>query len=298
MIDVVVPTTGRSTLRRAVMSALAQPEVARVIVVLDRPEVEVEIASMLAGTRAEIVCSTGMQGGGACRRIGTRLATADWIAYLDDDDYWAQGRFGEDYVSVLSCSAQRVLITAGFNLVQDSSTTDQSVRRIPRHPPTFRNEGLATYLAERSSFRYGATGLQSSAILVSAVLGRAVEWDPTLRKHQDWDFLIRCSEIADVKVHVNATRVFTQQGSADSISRRREWRDSQAFLLRHESSMSPRSRADFVLVHIMRAAISQRDLRGVRFALGRIHAVPHLAAVAVALAGLPAAFLTERRTKQ
>jgi histidinol-phosphate phosphatase family protein len=81
--DVVIPTAGRSSLPR-VLGALQSGSPAgpaRVIVVDDRgcPE-----SPLPVGPGAEVVRGPG-RGPAAARNIGWRVASAEWVAFLDDD---------------------------------------------------------------------------------------------------------------------------------------------------------------------------------------------------------------------
>jgi histidinol-phosphate phosphatase family protein len=79
--DVVIPTAGRESLSR-LLDSLAEgggPPPARTIVVDDRPEpVPIERPGI------EVLASGG-RGPAAARNVGWRAATAEWVAFLDDD---------------------------------------------------------------------------------------------------------------------------------------------------------------------------------------------------------------------
>ena len=88
-IDLVVPTVGRPCLAD-LLRALGGgegPRLGCVIVVLDRPaEVPAEALDALAGAarRVRVVRGRGA-GPAAARNMGWRLASAPWVAFLDDD---------------------------------------------------------------------------------------------------------------------------------------------------------------------------------------------------------------------
>jgi GT2 family glycosyltransferase len=80
---VVIPTTGRESLN-VVLDALADgygPPPREVIVVDDRPGANQDLP-VTAGVR---VLRTGGRGPAAARNAGWRAASAEWIAFLDDD---------------------------------------------------------------------------------------------------------------------------------------------------------------------------------------------------------------------
>ncbi|HEV3496409.1 MAG TPA: glycosyltransferase, partial [Actinomycetes bacterium] len=84
--DVVVPTVGRDSLR-PLLEALATaegPRPGRVLVVDDRPN---RSAALLpGGAPAWVVVVQGPAAGpAAARNLGWRRASAEWVAFLDDD---------------------------------------------------------------------------------------------------------------------------------------------------------------------------------------------------------------------
>jgi HAD superfamily hydrolase (TIGR01662 family) len=88
--DVVVPTTGRPSLARLLEGLAAQHGAppGRVIVVDDRPGRPVRglggaVPAALLGRTLVVRC--GGRGPAAARNAGWRAATADWVAFLDDD---------------------------------------------------------------------------------------------------------------------------------------------------------------------------------------------------------------------
>lgn len=90
MIDVVVPTIGRPSLR-ALLVSLARargPRPEHVFLVDDRraPATPLEIGAIDDDLRARIVVLTGKAAGPAsARNVGWRASRAAWIAFLDDD---------------------------------------------------------------------------------------------------------------------------------------------------------------------------------------------------------------------
>jgi histidinol-phosphate phosphatase family protein len=88
--DIVIPTIGRPSLR-TLLCALGQgpgPWPGRVVVVDDRPDAATplsfgDVPHDVAGRLA--VVRSGGRGPAAARNAGWRAATAEWIAFLDDD---------------------------------------------------------------------------------------------------------------------------------------------------------------------------------------------------------------------
>jgi glycosyltransferase involved in cell wall biosynthesis len=98
ILSLVVPTIGRPGLERALASVAAQPEADRVevVVVADTHGREVAAPDLAAFRHAafhrldaRVACYGHPQ-----RNLGIRVASAPWLAFLDDDDAWTEGALG------------------------------------------------------------------------------------------------------------------------------------------------------------------------------------------------------------
>jgi glycosyltransferase involved in cell wall biosynthesis len=91
LVSVVVPTYCRPQLvKRAVKSALVQTlKEIEVIVVIDgsQPETYITLAE-INDSRLRVVELPTNQGSCAARNAGIYAASAEWVAFLDDDDEW------------------------------------------------------------------------------------------------------------------------------------------------------------------------------------------------------------------
>jgi HAD superfamily hydrolase (TIGR01662 family) len=90
MVDIVIPTVGRASLRALLASigASSGPRPHRVFVVDDRRErnVPLDLGSLDEDLRARVTVLPGKAGGPAsARNAGWRASRAAWVAFLDDD---------------------------------------------------------------------------------------------------------------------------------------------------------------------------------------------------------------------
>lgn len=102
-IDVIIPTLGRSTLERAVRSAVAQSYRPDTVIIVSNGAEELR-KSRIESIRIE--CDSialvsyslpPFSGPGLCRNVGAWTSSADYIAFLDDDD-----AFHPDYLDHMS----------------------------------------------------------------------------------------------------------------------------------------------------------------------------------------------------
>jgi glycosyltransferase involved in cell wall biosynthesis len=178
---VVIPTYNRpGPLQRAVASALAQRGVdVEVIVVDDGSSPRVTSNALPAEVT---IARTGECGGVAtARNMGARLARSPWLAFLDDDDWWAP-----DHVWRLLSAATDA--GAGFayagrwnvNLTTGATTLTAALPA----------EGLATRLLHEN-----AVGTPSGVIVRRSVYLEIGGCDPSLSALADWDLWIRLIEV-------------------------------------------------------------------------------------------------------
>jgi glycosyltransferase involved in cell wall biosynthesis len=118
LVTAVVPTFDRpETLVRAVESVVAQAYRPLELVVVDdnptRPAEEL-LADVDTGslTSVEFVREGGHAGAGAARNTGIEAARGKYVAFLDDDDYWVEGRV-ERAVSVMERDPEVGLVYTG-----------------------------------------------------------------------------------------------------------------------------------------------------------------------------------------
>ncbi len=284
-VDVVIPTIGRPSLDRAVLSALDQSLSTRVIVVLDRPELEADVRGRLdASGRVQVVSTPGGVGGAAARNAGLDVCRAPAVAFLDDDDWWEPTSLDQRLATVDFRGATSRRFFAAGAFVHE--TPDGPVA-VPREAPVFGDATrMAAYAVSRKDLRFGRTALQSSTFVLSTDLAREVGWDASLPKHQDWDLVLRLFRSHEFEAGWLPTpTVHVEKDSSNSISRRLDARASLEFLDRHPEIVG-RARSDFLAVHVLRAAAAHRSLAEFRAYLARRPGICHPAALAVGLSGL------------
>lgn len=133
--------------------------------------------------------------------------------------------------------------------------------------------------------------MYTSSLLCDRSLAELVPWDESLRRHQDWDWLVRAQARGDVVfVQVPDPVVRIQTGSSGSISAGKSWDDSLAWANRVLSPTAPaRVTADFLAAQTLRYAVAARSIRGVRevvAAIARTRAIPSVGPMLIACGGL------------
>ncbi len=99
-ISVIIPVFNAALfLDKAIQSVLPLPQVGEILLIDDRSEDDsYEICKQWADRdhRIQVFRNKGVKGAGATRNIGIRNAKFDFVAFLDADDYFLEGRFADD----------------------------------------------------------------------------------------------------------------------------------------------------------------------------------------------------------
>lgn len=190
-ISVVMPAFNRAgVIGRAVQSVLDQEFGDFELVVVDDGSSDGTVAAVEAFTdpRIRLICLEANAGGNAARNRGIREARAPLIAFLDSDDYYLPEklRFVTDYFAARP--AVDVLIDSFLKVYPDGSGRPDKPRP---NPVTDDNEALLAALFTRKIYKAtpGINCRRDAAV-------RAGLFDETLKRRQDFDFIVRLAEVA------------------------------------------------------------------------------------------------------
>ncbi|WEG08166.1 glycosyltransferase [Microbacterium horticulturae] len=290
-ISVVIPTTGRKSLARAVASVFAQegaPPV-QVIVVPDGPDARRAVAPGLAA-RPDLVVLNVVEriGGAACRNLGVQAADGELVAFLDDDDEWLPTKLRDqvaEFVSHAEAASEPII---GCFSVQRAESSEIDSRPVPARAPQ-QGQPLQDYLFLKRGIQVGRASLFTSTLLLSRQLAARVPWDPSLERHQDWDWLLRLQDAGSHVYLANCVGARIFVNSSASISASSNWQRSLRWVDDHGSNWNPITKADFIAGQPLRYALQARDLKGVGTVLARLlrsGRMPHIQTVMLGLAGI------------
>lgn len=280
-VSVIIPTTGRPELSRAIASVRAQVGVeAEVIVVVDGsnpPALDVEADQILfTGSRA---------GGGRARNIGVQASDADVVAFLDDDDAWRPTKLRDQLRLLREDGDPETLVVSGRHVhVNQRGGMSRAVPDVL----VSRDQSVDDYLFRKRKPRVGRASLYTSTLLCSRSLATAVPWRDDLPRHQDWDWLLRLQREGGARfVQLDSVVAEIQTGSAGSVSASADWESSKQWA---DDTLTDRGvYVDFLAAQTLRYALNARSSNGVKAigsAILEARKVPSFGPLVIGAAGL------------
>jgi glycosyltransferase involved in cell wall biosynthesis len=178
-VTVIIPVYNRAdTIGRAVESVMGQTGGSTDVIVVDDHSSD-DLAGALAPYGERLVCIRHDVNGGAAsaRNTGITAAHGDYVAFLDSDDVWLPGKLDAQIAAMrsnnwkASCTAY-YLARAGMAEVVS-----------PRHPTT--SLGFDDLI-------WGCVVSPGSTLVCErSVFDDVGLFDPTMRRLEDWDWLLR-----------------------------------------------------------------------------------------------------------
>lgn len=252
-VSVVIPSLNRPKIAvKAVNSVLAQTlKSIEVIVVVDGPDAAtIEELQKIDDPRLKIESLPVNVGCADSRNAGVEIASGKWIAFLDDDDEWLPQKL-EVQLAAAQKSPSPLPIIASRYLIKAPEGEFILPRRLPEP-----NENISEFLFVRKSLFGLADSIQTSTFFTTKVLLQKVPFTHKLRKHVDWDWLIRASTLDKVTVEVYP-EILTIRGCEEGrprISNVYNWRSGREWIRSIKDYVTPQAYAGFFLRVLTRQA--------------------------------------------
>ena len=246
--------------QRAVMSALQQSHsCAEVIVVIDGNDPETVTAlQALKQPRLLVLSTLAPVGGSEARNIGVLAARSEWIAFLDDDDEWLPQKIERQLVCALQSASPSPIVTCRVHAKTAAGPEFLWPRRAMRP-----DEPLADYLLSRNTVTQGEGLISTSTIFARRRLLLRVPFRKGLKRHQDWDWLLRAQGLSGAKLECvfEPLANWYIEESRPSVSALNHWQDSFEWIHRVQPFVSPRAYASFLLVFVSAVAARESDYK-------------------------------------
>jgi hypothetical protein len=249
-VSVVIPTFGRPDLvSRAVVSALGQTGVeVEVIVVIDGDDPATRAAlAALAEPRLTVISHPGNRGAGQARNTGVDAATADWVAFLDDDDEWLPTKLS---AQLAAAPREPAVVMTLSNCVSSYGTF------VRPSLPYAEDMPIDEWLFGRHSWTKGGQSfLQCSSLMMPRSLFETVRFT-TLKLHEDWEIVLRAVKEQGLRLITvrEPLTIFYIPEKRPSLSSTFTWKPSLDWALEVGDLLTPRAFSGFALTVVARTA--------------------------------------------
>jgi len=241
LVSVIIPTHNRlAETMRAVESARRQSLVdIEIIVVDDGSQHPQELELRLDGlrdSRISFVAISPNRGANHARNCGVSCARGDFIAFLDSDDEWLPDKLRAQVARIefdresAVCSCQAIALSTVGDRVISTTIPLRLIRPDDR-------------LDEYLFCRRGA--MVTPSLLLSRELALRTPFDESLRRHQDFGFLLRLAASGASFVFVEEPLVIVHWESLASSGRHIQPGVSSEFLERYGELMSGTAKCGF-----------------------------------------------------
>ncbi len=261
-VSVVIPTRDRASLvTSAVASCLTQTLLdLEVVVVVDGPDQATENAlAAIKDDRLRVIVRGESGGAPNARNLGVAHARGAYIAFLDDDDTWMSEKLARQLDAIERSGAAAPVSFTGIVATHSDGGKERWPRRGPE--PT---ERVSDYLFVRRGAFAGEGMIITSTILTTRDLASAVPFDPSVRRYQDPDWLLRAEQqegFALVYVPDGLVNYFIDEDRA-RISTTVDWRYALDWARERRELFSDQAYVSFLLIWLGADAARGHSWRG------------------------------------
>ena len=243
-----MPTQGRSSLARSIQSIFDQSiPLAEVLIIDDSLKQEVNFANVESIT---VFRTGGNKGPSIARNIGLGKAKSDWIAFLDDDDYWLP-----DHIKSLLDFCE----TNGLDAAYSSAKVSRKIR-----PKKVYDGTISPLIAVYQNINWKKTQyyFPTPGLIISREIAAHLPFNENMFEREDlwfahkifeYQFRLRQSPKASLVVNQNSIKAINQT----SLEADLKWAERLELV---DSS----SRDNFLMGIAFRNAVIRFDWRGMR----------------------------------
>jgi glycosyltransferase involved in cell wall biosynthesis len=210
LVTVVVPTRERPVLvRKAIDSVLGQDYdgPVEVVVVHDQSEPDESLAREEPNRTVRVVSNERTPGLAGARNTGVLAATGEWVAFLDDDDWWRPEKLRRQ-MEVAGTSPEAAMITCSIAVdFQGQLNVRKAGCTVVTHEQLLRSR---MSMLHSSTFLFRRTALLGPIGLVNEQVPGS--------QNEDWDLLLRASALQPIQ-HVDDPLVVVLWGTSSFFSR-------------------------------------------------------------------------------
>lgn len=238
LVSVIIPCYNSSaTIERALNSVVAQHYKNVEVIVVDDGSADVDktesVVNDFGDERIIFVKHIVNKNGAATRNSGIKQSKGEYIAFLDSDDEWQPTHLSY---------ALQIISNGNIDLVYSQALVKTNNPDIVMPMQGIAsNQRISDYLFVQGGVIFTPT------ILVKSFLAKSVEFNEELRRHQDYDFLLRC-EVKNIKIgFTNKPTVIVHWENNDIKKKGGTWDFSFNFAKEYKQYFTPKAYSRFIL---------------------------------------------------
>jgi len=198
------------------------------------------VVNAIDDPRVRLVRHARNRGGAVARNTGIDEARGQFIAFLDSDDVWDADKLVEQMRILRDRPGDSTIVC--HCQIRAKGRCGEEI--LPKKP-VVAEERIADYLFVNSGH------LQTSTLLLPVKLAREARFNPSLRKHQDYDFCLRLERCgAQFKMVDRPLLTWRHDDRTDRITHRFGLDASEGFLRLWEAELGTGAVDAFWVKHI------------------------------------------------
>lgn len=257
----VIPVRNRShIISRAVDSVLAQTFTSwQLIIVDDGSERDdflrlKEVISNYNDSRITLIDYLPAKNAAFARNYGAKLATGEWLCFLDSDDYYSKNKLHELNIHISKKEKSKAKNTLYYSQMKH----DEAGVIKPEKGLT-KNEALTDYLFLNNGL------MQTSTLVMHHSLFAKVKFDSNLPKHQDYDLVLRLMQSgADFEFIPKCLAYWGEDVVAGHLGKKITPEYSMDWVENRASFFGDRAKSEFVYAHILSPMARKSKLQTIR----------------------------------
>lgn len=224
LISVVIPTYNNTdTLYDTLESVFKQKYTNFEIWVVDDGSTSdlTPIISSFNSSKLHYIKQAVRQNANVARNEGIKQASGKYIAMLDADDQWTADHLSDCLATIKRHNADGLY---GSVILKKRDREWVTIAR-----RLFEGESMIDYLLK------SMTGAQTSTLFMTAESAKNTLWDPALKRHQDYDFVVRYSKKHRLVPKIMPTVLYNISTNKKSV----DYHSCIAFIERNKNDISP-----------------------------------------------------------
>lgn len=272
LVSVIIPTYRRPKIvLKAINSVLEQSyENFEIIVVSDGPSSDTQKSiSKIKDSRIKYYEKKVNEGVAACRNFGIEKAKGEWIALLDDDDYWDSKKLELQVEALKKIKKNQFIIFGCEKIIYNKRKNKIRPERLPQ-----KNEYFMEYLFSINNTKN--TGFGTSTVMAPIELFNKYKFNEDLERHEDWQWLIDIHKDIEPEIYFTPEIVTYQRKYINGLSTQGKYNFSKNWYKKNENFFNNKVKAGLLIGLLNRKASYNFKIKEIKWILNKLKKIGYL----------------------